>query len=231
MEKLAQQAISLALSGKWGEALAINLKILESSPQDTDALNRAARTYGQLGKIKEAKTFTSRVLKIDPTNKIAIRALEKWKNTGVTGGHPFSPLSPQVFLEEPGKTKIINLINRGDQKMISTLSSGDEIRLIIRKKSICVLTLSNKYLGRIPDDLSAKLRELIKHGNEYRALIKTADKNEVKIFLRETKKAEKLKDIPSFSGEKVNYIAFTPPELVRPKDESPVKVLDEEEET
>ncbi len=230
MEELAQQAISLALSGEWKEALGKNLQILKNEPEDVDALNRAARAYAELGKITPARRLAGRVLKIDPYNKIAGRAIEKWKNGSTLEKYRRTPLSPELFLEEPGKTKIVKLINRGDGKIISSLDSGDMVDLVVRKKSICVLTLNGKYVGRIPDDLSARLKELIKYGNKYQALIKTANKNEVRVFLRETKRAEKLKDISSFSGEKVNYIAFTPPELVHKKEESPHRNVFEEEE-
>jgi tetratricopeptide (TPR) repeat protein len=235
MEKLAQEAISLALSGKWEEALTANLKILKKEPQNLDALNRAARASHELGQTKSAIKFAQKVLQIDTyetssAHKIAQKALEKWKGAASSQKQPATSLSSRLFLEEPGKTKIVSLINLGATKLILNLTPGDEIKMIARGKSICVLTQTDKYIGRVPDDLSARLIELMKHGNTYQVLVKTVGKNEVKVFLRELKKAESLKNVPSFSAEKVHYIAFTPPELVHAKENPPnMPETDEEE--
>lgn len=227
MEKLAQKAIRLALDGDWEKALQENLKILHRDPEDIDALNRAARAQAEMGKFSEARKMAQKVIALDPNNKIANRALDKWKRAANLRTNGKKPVTAESFLEEPGKTKIVDLINLGDSKVISGLSSADEVKLVTRGKSICVL-FDQKYIGRIPDDLSVRLGGLMQHGNEYQALVKTADSKDVKIFLRETKRVEKLKDIPSFSSEKINYIAFTPPELVHAGEDSP-RISDEEE--
>ena len=75
--------------------------------------------------------------------------------------------------------------------------------------------------------MSARLRQLTKYGNEYKVYIKAVTEKDVKIFIRETKRADKLRDIPSFPGEKIEYVSFTPPELVHSKEDF---VADEEEE-
>jgi tetratricopeptide (TPR) repeat protein len=72
-------AVSLALSGKWEEAVNVNLDIIKDNPDDTEALCRLARAYYELDKLPEAKDASNRVLKIDPSNQIAIKFLEKLK--------------------------------------------------------------------------------------------------------------------------------------------------------
>ena len=86
---------------------------------------------------------------------------------------------------------------------------------------ISVCSSQNKYIGRLPDDLSAHLGKLIRRGNEYQVLIKSSEPQEVKVFIRETKRVKELADIPSFSTEKINYISFAPPELVHKKENAP----------
>jgi hypothetical protein len=70
----------------------------------------------------------------------------------------------------------------------------------------------------------------MKHGNKYSVHIKSTAKEEVKVFIREIKRAEKLIDIPSFSSEKIDYISFTPPELVHKKGNIVVAKEEDEEE-
>ncbi|KKS16227.1 MAG: hypothetical protein UU74_C0046G0011, partial [Candidatus Woesebacteria bacterium GW2011_GWA1_41_7] len=57
-----QTAVSLALSGKWDEAITVNLDILKSDPQDTGALCRLARAYYELGEISKAQDTTNKIL-------------------------------------------------------------------------------------------------------------------------------------------------------------------------
>ncbi|MBU0569613.1 tetratricopeptide repeat protein [Patescibacteria group bacterium] len=224
---LAQNAISAALSGNWGKALEINKDIIQINPDDVDALCRLSRAYAELGKLTQARQTAKQVLKHDPFNRIATKALDKWKELKREKPYTSSLASAQVFLEEPGKTKILPLLHPGGAKILSKLDPGDEVTLNTRSHRVSVLTNDGKYIGRLPDDLSAHLRKLIRYGNEYQVFIKSIDKNNAKVLIRETKRAKKLVNTPSFSTEKIKYISFTPPELVH-KDK--VSRGDEEEE-
>lgn len=223
---LARDAISCALSGNWERACTINKKILTENPKDVDALNRLSRAHMEVGDIKKAREFAQKVLKIDPFNTIATKALEKWKNIQKytppkTNGESLSGSSTNLqlatFLEEPGKTKIVSLLHLGGGVVLGKIDAGDKVKLNLNSHRIGVTTLDGKYIGKLPDDLSARLKKLLKHGNEYQVFVKSADKDEVKIFIRETKRAPKLAEIPSFSTEMIEYISFAPPELVHKK--------------
>jgi len=211
---LAQKAISCALQGNWEEAIKINLEILESSPQDVDSLNRLAKAYAEIGEIDEAKKTAQKVLKIDPVNPIASRSLPKWESmkNGDVQSRKFS--SPESFLEDPGKTKILNLVNPGDDQVIASLDSGDIVKLLPHPHSIAVVTDNNKYIGKLPDDLAARLRNLIKAGNKYLVLIKSVEGKVITVFMRETERSESSPQVQSFPGEKLDYVSFTPPELI-----------------
>ncbi len=226
---LAQKAVSAALSGKWEEAIKVNSEILKNDSKNLDALNRLAKAYAELGKIKKAKDVSQKVLKIDPFNPIATKCLAKWKAGGVNEGGRCSLCSKaEAFLEEPGKTKIVSLLHLGDASIIAKLGSGDEVKFMPFSHRISVTTFDGKYIGRLPDDLSARLRTLLKCGNEYQVLIKSTNPQEVKIFIRELKRSPRFKDVPSFAAEKVEYISFTPPELVSKKDDLQVAIEEEE---
>lgn len=224
-----QKAIAAALKRDWKAALQINKELIKKSKDDTDALNRLAKAYAELGDLKRAKTTSNRVLRIDPTNQIASKSLEKWDMLNASNGlvKKTNNFSLNMFLEEPGKTRIINLLHIGDEKLLASIDSGDEVKISCNKHRVSILTKGGKYIGRLPDDISSRIRNLIKIGNEYIALVKKVDAKEVLIFIRETKRSPKMKDIATFSTEKVDYISFTPPELVH-KRKPNVATLEEE---
>lgn len=215
---LAQKAISAALDANWKEAVTLNQQILKTSAEDIDALNRLSRAFAELGNIKKAKRLAEKALKLDPFNSIAAKALAKWK--GLKKGEPLGSnlTGADAFLEEPGKTRMLSLIHLGDAKLIAKLDAGDTVRLTPHSHRVSVITMDGKYIGRLPDDISARLRKLIALGNEYSILVKSTVSSDVKIFIREVKRATKLSETPSFPPEKIDYISFTPPELVHKKE-------------
>lgn len=224
----AQDAINAALKANWKDALKINLSILETNQDDIDSLNRLARAYAELGDLSKARATSQKVLKIDPFNSIALRSLDRWKGLKKGEKSPSKPSNPQMFLEEPGKTKICSLLFLGDSNLIAKLDAGDAVKINTHSHRVNVCTTDNKYIGRLPDDLSARLKKLIKLGNIYSAYIKSINTSEVKIFIKEEKRGKSVIDIPSFTAEKIDYITFTPPELVHDKIELSDDSIDED---
>lgn len=221
-QSLAQKAVEAALNGNWKEATRLNSLILKENPKDIDALNRLARAYSELGNPRKAKSCAEKVLKIDPFNSIATKALSRWK--GLKGGQGFSskPASPESFLEEPGKTKTVSLINLGDPKLLAKLDSADEVKLTPHSHRVSVITLEGKHVGRLPDDVSARLRNLINSGNTYQVLIKSIEPNDVKVFIRELTRGLQVKDTASFPSEKIDYVTYSSPDIIRKKDPGPL---------
>lgn len=226
---LAQEAISAALTGNWKKALELNKLILESTPTDVDSYNRLARAYAELGDLQKARVACQKVISLDPFNTIAAKSLQKWK--GLKKGDTYSnaPSTPQTFLEEPGKTKIVSLLFLGSPQVLAKLDAADEVNLDTHSHRVCITTKDNKYIGRLPDDLSARLRNFVNGGNVYQVFIKSITTEEVKVFIREVLRAKKLRDIPSFQAEKIDYVSFTPPELVHRKDDVADESMEDEE--
>jgi hypothetical protein len=102
----------------------------------------------------------------------------------------------------------------GESKIFANLDPGEEVKLFSYAHKVSINTLDGKYIGCLPDDLAARLRNLVKSGNKYQVLMKSVDPKEVKVFIRELEKGPKVQDIPSFPTEKIDYVSFTPPELV-----------------
>lgn len=211
---LAQKAVSAAIQRNWKLAVEVNAEILKSSPEDTDALNRLARAYSELGEIVKARTTAQKVLKIDPVNPIAQKCLERWKTIAKVRKDNGVSYSMDAFLEEPGKTKLVTLFNIGDQTIFANLNPGEEVKLVPFAHRVSVIAYDGRYIGRLPDDLAARLRGLIKSGNKYQTLVKSVEPKNVTVFIREIERGTGSKDIASFPSEKIDYVSFTPPELI-----------------
>jgi tetratricopeptide (TPR) repeat protein len=218
-EDLAQKAVSAALSGNWEEAVRLNEELVSNNPNDIDALNRLAKAFAESGKIDSAKKTSKKVLELDPFNTIASKCVNKW--SGIGNGHNARSVNllTEDFIEEPGRTKIVTLMHVGPQQLLNTLDSGDEVKLNPHGHRLSVVTSDGKYVGKLPDDIAARLKSMIKMGNAYSAVIKSISDDQVKVFVRETQSCTQLADVPSFPTEKIDYVSFTPPEFVHKKED------------
>lgn len=195
---LAQKAISEALGGFWEKAVKTNNEILKKFPDDPETLNRLAKAYFELGNIKKAKTICSKIIKSDPLNIIATRNLDKWKSVKNCLKSSLKPLQFISFIEEPGKTKLVSLLNLGDFRAVSKLNAGDEVNLNTHTHSVSVTTTEGRYIGKLPDDLAMRLKKLINCGNTYKTFVKSIDSKAVKVFIKEEKRSKKFKNTSSF---------------------------------
>ncbi|MBP9719010.1 MAG: hypothetical protein KBD46_00940 [Candidatus Levybacteria bacterium] len=197
------QAIQLALQGDWEKAIELNQQILEESPQDFETLNRIAFAYSALRKNKEATKTYEMVLSLDNQNPIALKNLKRLqaakKNTD--GNHhipTFAAIADTMFIEEQGKTKVVELINVAQQHVIAHLMTGEMVNLRIKRSKIFVLDTSETFIGMLPDDIGKRLIKFIEGGNTYQACIKAINKKGITIFIKEDKRVNKFKNQPSF---------------------------------
>lgn len=204
-QPLASLAINCALHQKWKEAIRINQELLEINEADVPALNRLAYAYLKSGSIASAKTTYKKVLKVDKYNPIALKNLKWLSHLTSTDIHQDENISstPTIFLEEPGKTKIISLVHPAPTKVLCNLITAQRVRLVPRRHSIEVRHITGSgrdiYVGALPDDVSHRLLQTIAAGNTYDAYIKNVAKNTVTVFIRELKRGKKFMHIPSFS--------------------------------
>lgn len=200
---LKDQAIQLALQNNWTEAIATNVLILEENQKDIDCLNRLAYAYMQAGSFAEAKDTYNRVLELDTTNPIATKNLKKLsalssqKNGHVNTSHINHMVN--VFIQEAGKTKTVELTNVADKRTLMSLQHGDDVALIIKRSKIFAVTIDKTFVGMLPDSIGIRLISFMKGGNEYQACIKSVDEKTVTIFIKETKRAKKFSNQSSFS--------------------------------
>ncbi|MBI3290555.1 hypothetical protein HYZ78_04120 [Candidatus Microgenomates bacterium] len=198
-EDLAQQAIQAAVSGNWKTAENLNRTILDNNASDIDALLRLANALFQLGKKKDATNLYEQVLKVDKFNVFANRGLDRLKKAKPNGivHHSLETL----FLEEPGKTKTVGLVYIAGPQVVAGLDSGERVLLVSKRHRIAVTTASGVYIGRLPDNLSVRILSFMAGGNRYEAVIKCANTEEVKVFIKETSRSQKFIQTPTFPHE------------------------------
>lgn len=204
MSTLKDQAIKFALENSWSEAIETNKEILSSSPKDIDALNRLAYAYMQSGSFDDAKRTYSSIIGLDKTNPIALKNLRKLSALAQNKNGSVSTVShlnhmDNVFIQEAGKTKTVELTNLADKRTLVSLQYGDEVLLTIKRSKIFALTTDKTFIGMLPDNIGIRLISFMKGGNEYQACVKSVDDKSVTVFIKETKRAKKFSNQSSFS--------------------------------
>ena len=215
-ETLKSFAIEAAVTCDWSEAAKINQKIVDMNSHDVEALNRLARAQACSNTLTKALKTYKKVLALDPYNIIAMKNFDKLSRIQKMGPKPNqngvksdssqnNPLAAStqkmsdIFLFEPGKTKIINLLNLAPPFVLATLSCGDKITFNIKKHSISAVDIQGTYLGAFPDDLAHKLLYLMDGGNSYEIYVKLAGPKSLTVFIREVYRSQKFTNQPSFA--------------------------------
>lgn len=217
---LEKQAVQAAIKGSWQTAVELNRQLIKNEPKNVGALNRLARAYWELGKTSEAQKAYRKVLTFDPYNSIATKNLQRLGKKRKKGQQKKIDYRNNLFIEEPGKTKAIKLVRLASPEVLSELSSGQAVYLMPKKRTISVTNEEKVYLGAIPDDLSLRLTKFIKGGNRYQAFIKAVDRQLLEIFVRETFRSKRFRNLPSFTPSGGTYLSYLSPKTIykgRPK--------------
>lgn len=209
-------AIAAALSLDWQKALEINNKILAECPDDLDCLNRIGKAYMEIGDYKKAALIFKKALKINKYDQIASRNLARVTQTpapkkSVQNSKKARVLGTHLmvsFLEEPGKTKVINLVNLAPAKTLLTLNNADAIVINPKRHTVFLEDEGGTYLGALPDDLAHRLLILMKGGNKYEGFVKSCSKNTLTVFLKEVTRAKRFHNTPSFPASGGDYLSF-----------------------
>lgn len=202
LQILDKQAIEAAINLNWKEAIELNKKILKLDKKNIDAHIRLAFASLQANKIPDAKKFYKTALKLQPGNRAIIENLERIKvlqgKKGKLPKNKLVNLDPNLFLETPGKTRSIVLVNPGQKNILAQLTIGQHVTLVPKKRKIEVRTQNKDFIGALPDDISKRLTIFIKAGSEFTAYIKESNLSRVIVFVREDKKGKKVIKYTSF---------------------------------
>ncbi len=201
LDQRNQEAIQAALDGHWDKASTINAELSEDYPEDIDVLNRLAKAYTELGQINKAGQTYSKVLEIDPYNPIAVRNQERLSTLRGSVKHAetnVKPINPEIFLEEPGKTKTVDVRDLAMPKVLVELRVGDNIELKANKTDVSVVSSSGQRLGKLDDSWGQEIAQAAGLGSSFSAIVKSVNvskspqNSSLSVFVKETTHSKKL---------------------------------------
>ena len=206
-------AVQLAIAGKWDEAVKLNKFIIENFGADEETQNRLGKSLSELGKLKEAKASYEVALKINPMNSIAkknaarINALLHQKEGLKVGG---TRVDLNLFVEEMGKTVITTVDSAPKDDICSKVAAGDVAELRVEGDGIAVETSRGVRLGLLEAKLARRLIKFMRGGNRYQAGVTSCDGNTVKLIVRETYQDTHFAGKPSFPMRRKREVEFRP---------------------
>jgi len=197
---LEKQAIDAAINLDWKQAVDLNKKIIKLDKKNLDGYLRLGFAYLQQTRLKLAKKYYRQALKLQPNNYLIkenlerIKVLETKKITQIKA----ASFNPFLFIDVPGKTMFVSLVNCGQKTALARLMVGQEVDFLVKKRRVEVRTKEKEYLGCLPDDLSKRLTVFIKAGSRYSCHIKEATLKHTVVFLQELTKGRRVKKYISF---------------------------------
>ncbi len=197
---LEKQAINYAMNGRWSEAIDFNEKIIKIDKKNIEAYLRLGFAYLQTNKIKKSKQSYLKALKIQPSNIFVKKSLERLKilESKKLSYSNTTPLDPLLFVDIPGKTKTVSLVNCGPKSVLAKLTVGQKVFLVNKKRRVEIRTENKEYAGCLPDDLSKRLAIFIKNGGIFSVYIKETSLKHTIVLIKEEKKGPKM----------IRFIAF-----------------------
>ncbi|MFC2044116.1 tetratricopeptide repeat protein [Chloroflexota bacterium] len=184
----SKQAISLAMQGRWREAVVANESLLQSFPNDVDAYNRLGRAYIELGEYFMAREAYQKSLELDTYNVIARKNLSRLSyldKVEVSPGAAFHKVEPRHFIEEVGKAGVVNLCSLAPPQILAKTVAGERVNLGIQRLNLIVENKKGEYLGQVEPKYGQRLVRLMGGGNKYEATIVSAHGDSVTVIIRE----------------------------------------------
>jgi hypothetical protein len=209
----ADDAVQLAIAGKWEDAVKLNKFIVDNFGADEETQNRLGKALSEMGKLKEAKAAYEAALKLNPMNSIAkrnaarINALLHQKEGLKVGG---ARVDLNLFVEEMGKTVITTLESVPDGDICSKVAAGDVAELKIDGDGVVAETSRGVRLGLLEAKLARRLIKFMRGGNRYQAGVTSCEGSTVKLIVRETYQDPRFAGKPSFPMKRKREVEFRP---------------------
>jgi tetratricopeptide (TPR) repeat protein len=213
----AEQAVNLAMQNRWVEAAELNRQIIETSPKDVEAHNRLGKSLLELGKFDEAREAYNHTLRIDSTNTIAqknIQRLDKLMEEEVVDA-PTSRVDPSLFIEEAGRATTTSLVELAAADVLAKLNPGDPINLDVQGNTVLVTSSGGDTLGKIEPKLRQRLIRLFGMGNAYAAFVTSVDEQSLRVIIHETHREPSMGNRPSFPIAGETYRGYVRDTLLR----------------
>jgi hypothetical protein len=218
-QRLSDDAVNLAIQGRWEEAEALNRDIIEKFPTDAEAYNRLGRALTELGDFERARQAYAKAVELAPENAIARRNLARLTamSESLTGAsqNPQKTAAGRVqarrvaldlFVTEMGKAGVVNLHNVAPRNLLAKIGFGDQVRLDTRGQHLIVKSESGDYLGEVEPRQASRLVKLMRGGNRYDAAMLSAGEDRVQVIIKEVYQHPSQVGYPSFpvkAGEQV----------------------------
>jgi len=209
---LEEQAIQAAFKKHWDKTISLNKEILRQKPKHLPTLNRLGLAYIKTQEFKKAKEVFDKALKINPGHSITLKNLRNLKNYKKNN---FSPTSDDTeedflhsFIEIPGSSRNVPIIKSGEPETLTNLEIGQSLKLKISARKVKVLTIKNKYVGCLPDNLSLRFIKLLNSGYKYSIHLKSNHPQNLQIFIEEIKRSKRLKGIPTFPTKGDKFLSL-----------------------
>jgi len=208
----SDDAVQLAIAGKWDDAVKLNKFIIDSFGADEETQNRLGKALSELGKLKDAKSAYEVALKLNPMNSIAkknaarINTLLHQKEGLKAGG---TRVDLNLFVEEMGKT-IITTLESSAPDICSKVAAGDVAELRIEGDGIAAETSRGVRLGLLEAKLARRLLKFMRGGNRYQAGVTSCEGSAVKLIVRETYQDPHFAGKPSFPMRRKREVEFRP---------------------
>ena len=189
IRQASKQAITLAIEGRWREAVGANKGILENFPNNVDTLNRLGRAHIELGEYAEARIAYTRAKELDPYNTIADKNLRRLAHLDgdqdAAKGDGAKRLEPNYFIEEIGKAGVVRLQQLGRKDVLARMVAGDKVNLEVLDGNLVVKNEAGELLGTVEPRHGQRLARLMTGGNRYAANVTSSTEESLAIIIRE----------------------------------------------
>ena len=210
-QRLSNEAIDLALQGRWEEAEVVNRDIIEKFPADAEAYNRLGRALTELGAFDGAREAYLKTLELAPENAIAkknlarltslsesIATLSNSRQEVSTRRAQARRVTLDLFITEMGKAGVVNLYNVASSDVLAKMGFGDQVHLEARGQRLVVKSEGEEYLGEVEPRQGLRLIKLMLGGNRYDAAILNVEEDKVQVIIKEVYQHPSQVGRPSF---------------------------------
>ncbi len=208
-----EQAIALAMQGKWQEAVEVNRQLVALFPDDAEAYNRLGKAFVELEQYRDGYEAYLKASELNPANTIAQKNVKRLAHLAAqqprpasNGNHaptatPPSRTSVSTFIEETGKSGTASLTRLANAEVLDRMIPGDAIILKPEGSTLKAETRSGEYIGAVEPKMAAHLLRFLQAGNRYSAAITSVSEKVVKVIIHETYQDPSMFGHPSFTAQ------------------------------
>jgi len=206
----AEKAIQLAMQNRWSEASEVNRQIVELFPDDVDSYNRLGKALMELGQYPESRDAYREAARLDPSNTIAARNLQRLEQLTEGDGEatPPTPVDPRLFIEEAGKTAVTALTDLASRTVLVRLTAGDQLNIEIDGNVVKMVDQTGEVIGLVEPKLAQRIVRLVQMGNKFSAAVTAADDQSVRVIIREVYRDPSM-------GNRASFPMAIPPDQFR----------------